>query len=113
MIVRKFLSRWHSILMVGALVVSAFVTTGGGITTALASSPPNFGSSVYIFNPGMAQSQIQATVDAIATQQVPNQFGTQRYALLFEPGTYGSVADPLVFQVAPHTSVGGLRANPP
>ena len=58
MIVRKFLSRWHSILMVGALVVSAFVTTGGGITTALASSQPNFGSSVYIFNPGMAQSQI-------------------------------------------------------
>lgn len=34
-------------------------------------------------------------MDSIATQQVSNQFGTQRYALLFEPGTYGSASDPL------------------
>ena len=33
---------------------------------------------------------IQATVDAVAAQQLTNQFGTQRYALLFEPGTYGT-----------------------
>src|ERR1700749_2390263 len=51
---------------------------------------PSFGPNVYVFTPSMPQSQIQATVDAIATQQIPNQFGTQRYALLFEPGTYGS-----------------------
>ena len=70
------------------------------------------GPNVYVFNPSMAQSTIQATLDAIATQQVPNQFGTQRYALLFEPGTYGSTADPLVFQVGYYTSVAGLGKDP-
>ena len=34
----------------------------------------------------MATSQIQAAVDAVATQQIPDQFGTARYALLFKPG---------------------------
>jgi hypothetical protein len=73
---------------------------------------PNFGPNVYIFTPSMPQAQIQATVDAIATQQVPNQFGTQRYALLFEPGTYGSAADPLTFQVGYYTEVAGLGGSP-
>src|SRR5579864_1713419 len=56
---------------------------------AAAPVSPSFGSNVYIFTPDMAVSDIQATVDAIAAQQVSNQFGTQRYALLFQPGTYG------------------------
>jgi hypothetical protein len=73
---------------------------------------PDFGPNVYIFTPSMPQSQIQATVDSIANQQVSNQFGTQRYALLFEPGTYGSAADPLFFQVGYYTSVAGLGASP-
>src|SRR4029077_10804274 len=41
-----------------------------------------------------------------------NQFGTQRYALLFEPGTYGSAADPLTFQVGYYTEVAGLGRSP-
>ncbi|MDQ2876747.1 MAG: glycoside hydrolase family 55 protein [Actinomycetota bacterium] len=73
---------------------------------------PNLGPNVYIFTPSMPQGQIQATVDAIAAQQVSNQFGTQRYALLFEPGTYGSAADPLIFQVGYYTEVAGLGAEP-
>jgi hypothetical protein len=73
---------------------------------------PDFGPNVYVFTPSMPLSQIQATVDSIASQQVSNQFGTQRYALLFEPGTYGSAADPLFFQVGYYTSVAGLGASP-
>ncbi len=72
----------------------------------------NFGQGVYIFNPSMPQSQIQATVDALANQQVSNQFGTERYALLFEPGTYGSSANPLNFQVGYYTAVAGLGRSP-
>jgi len=75
-------------------------------------SAPNFGPNVYIFTPSTPLSQIQATVDTIATQQIPNQFGTQRYALLFEPGTYGSSATPLNFQVGYYTSVAGLGVSP-
>jgi hypothetical protein len=73
---------------------------------------PDFGPNVYVFTPSMPQSQIQATVNAIASQQISNQFGTQRYALLFEPGTYGSAADPLTFQVGYYTEVAGLGQAP-
>ena len=65
-----------------------------------------------IFDPSMPTSQIQATVDAIAAQQVPNQFGPQRYALLFKPGTYGIAADPLNFQVGYYTAGRGPRRSP-
>jgi hypothetical protein len=73
---------------------------------------PALGPNVYIFTPSMSQSQIQSTVNAIAAQQVSNQFGTQRYALLFEPGTYGTAANPLIFQVGYYTEVAGLGAQP-
>src|SRR5215469_1205497 len=83
------------------------------VSVASASSmKPDFGTNVYIFNPSMPQSEIQATVDAVANQQISNQFGTQRYALLFEPGTYGSSATPLNFQVGYYTSVAGLGQSP-
>ena len=65
-----------------------------------------------IFDPSMPLSQIQATVDAVAAQQLDNQFGTQRYALLFKPGTYGTADHPLNFQVGYYTQVAGLGLNP-
>src|SRR5438309_5811935 len=85
--------RCLSVLVAGALGVFAGVTPASGIATAAPAAAPStgqpaFGPNVYVFSPGMPQSQIQATVDAVASQQVSNQFGSQRYALLFEPGTY-------------------------
>ena len=77
-----------------------------------AAGQPDFGPNVYVFDPSMPQAQIQQTVDAIAAQQVPDQFGTHRYALLFKPGTYGSAANPLNFQVGYYTDVAGLGASP-
>jgi hypothetical protein len=73
---------------------------------------PDLGSNVIIFNPSMSQATIQSQLNAISTQQVPNQFGTQRYSIFFEPGTYGSAADPLDFQVGFYTQVAGLGAQP-
>ncbi len=77
-------------------------------------SSATFGPNVCVFNPGMSQAQVQADLDAIATQQVPvdSQFDSQRYAIFFAPGTYGSKADPLVFQVGYYTEVAGLGAMP-
>jgi hypothetical protein len=99
-----------------ALVVAgACLLTGAAPTLASPAAPaarPDFGPNVYVFSPSMPQSQIQATVDSIASQQVSNQFGSQRYALLFEPGTYGSAADPLIFGVGYYTAVAGLGASP-
>src|SRR5580698_6761668 len=122
---------WHGPIAVAAAFILAAATSVLGATApALAAAPaahaaarvlaapatlpgqPNFGPNVYVFTPSMPQSQIQATVNSIASQQIPNQFGTQRYALLFEPGTYGSAADPLTFQVGYYTEVAGLGGSP-
>jgi hypothetical protein len=118
------------IAVLATLIMVAAASVLGAAAPALAAPPPahdaarvlaapatppgqpNFGPNVYVFSPSMPQSQIQATVDSIASQQVGNQFGTQRYALLFEPGTYGSAADPLIFQVGYYTAVAGLGALP-
>jgi hypothetical protein len=102
---------------IGVLVAFACTAATSGATPTLAassvlSSQSNFGSNVYIFNPSMPLSKIQETVNAIAQQQVSNQFGTQRYALLFEPGTYGSKTVPLNFQVGYYTTVAGLGLSP-
>jgi hypothetical protein len=83
-----------------------------GTLSLVRATPPDFGPNVKIFDPSMTTSQIQATVDAIANQQVANQFGTERYALLFMPGTYGSTTSPLDFQVGYYTEVAGLGASP-
>jgi hypothetical protein len=76
------------------------------------SAAPDLGTSVVLLDPTMPQSTIQAKLDAISTQQVPNQFGSQRYAILFAPGTYGSAEHPLDFQVGYYTEVAGLGAQP-
>ena len=89
-----------------------------GVATAVSADPlavprqPDFGPNAMIFDPSMPTSQIQAAVDAVATQQVPNQFGPQRYALLFKPGTYGTSTNPLNFQVGYYTTVAGLGISP-
>ncbi len=100
-----------TIRLLAALVVVLMVSSTS-FAAASAASQPDFGPNVIIFDPSMAQSVIQAKVDAIAAEQVNNEMGTQRYALLFMPGTYGSPAAPLVFQVGYYTEVAGLGASP-
>jgi hypothetical protein len=85
---------------------------GAMSTAAIAQATPNFGPNVLVFDPSMSTAQIQSQVNAIATQQVSNQFGTQRYALLFKPGVYGNTAAPLIIQVGFYTDVAGLGAQP-
>jgi len=79
---------------------------------AATAGQPDFGPNVYVFDPSMPLSQIQQTVDAVAAQQIANQFGSQRYALLFKPGSYGTAAHPLNFAVGYYTDVAGLGASP-
>jgi hypothetical protein len=102
------------IVLAAAIATAAIV----GVGVAAAAKPadkrgqPDFGPNVVVFDPSMPTSQIQATVDAIANQQVSNQFGPQRYALLFKPGTYGTADNPLNFQVGYYTTVAGLGLSP-
>src|SRR5277367_5089594 len=73
-----------------------------------------FGPNVCVFSDTMSQASIQTDLNNIAIQQVPvaSQFDSQRYAVFFQPGTYGSSANPLVFQVGYYTQVAGLGDIP-
>jgi hypothetical protein len=110
---RTLLTR--SIVVAGILVALVASTTGLALADSEhggGSGPPNFGPNVHVFTPSTPQSVIQATVDAIAAQQLSNQFGPQRYALLFAPGTYGTPTHPLNFQIGYYTTVAGLGLSP-
>jgi hypothetical protein len=98
------------LIVVVAALAGALAVSGAAAGTQ--STAPDFGPNVTIFTPAMTTGEIQSTVDAISAQQIPNQFGTERYALLFMPGTYGSASAPLNFQVGYYTDVEGLGSSP-
>ena len=107
------------LLVAVAMIVTAASATLAGVVGAAAAPQappaavqPDFGPNVRIFDPSMPTSEIQATVNAIRDEQVDAEMGTQRYALLFKPGTYGSPTEPLIIQVGYYTEVAGLGASP-
>ena len=112
--------RWRPVLAAAALVAGAGLAV---VPSQAASAAPSicpdanvaaFGPNVCVFSATMSQTAIQHDLDSISTQQVPvdSQFNSQRYAVLFRPGTYGSASSPLVFQVGYYTQVAGLGAMP-
>jgi hypothetical protein len=119
---------WHSLPVAATLLVGAWLVAGpalpasAGVGLAAQPSPSMcpganvaaFGPNVCVFSDTMSQATIQSDLNSIATQQVPvaSQFDSQRYAVFFLPGTYGSPSDPLVFQVGYYTEVAGLGAMP-
>ena len=109
------LRRWLSIGAAALLTAAAIATPGAASAApahALAGAQPDFGANVKIFDPSMPIDQIQAQVDAIYAEQVDNEMGTQRYALLFKPGTYGTPDHPVNFRVGYYTEVAGLGLSP-
>jgi hypothetical protein len=74
---------------------------------AAKSAKPVFGPNVVIFDPSMPSQAIQKQIDAVYAIQQHNEFGPQRNALLFLPGSY-SVDVPVGF----YTEVMGLSASP-
>src|SRR5216684_1209385 len=128
-ITRGITASWlrRPVMVVAALVAGAGFAAApiqvGGAAVASAAADSSicpganvaaFGPNVCVFNDTMSQSAIQADLNAIATQQVPlaSQFDSARYSVFFEPGTYGSAASPLVFQVGYYTQVAGLGSLP-
>src|SRR5262245_27755005 len=106
-----------SAVVFGAVAVAATTGGAGADPSPSASLCPDavtatFGPNVCVFAPSMAQADIQSDVDAVYAQQVDNEMGTARYALLFEPGTYGSQSHPLDIPVGYYTEVDGLGQDP-
>jgi hypothetical protein len=91
------------------------VGTGGpttGPTTPPTSNPPvpgggSLGPNVLVFDPSMSTGSVQSQLDSVFARQESNQFGTERYALLFKPGSYSVNAN-----IGFYTSIAGLGRNP-
>ena len=100
---------------VAALAFAFALAVSGGAAAsnqAVAPGVPDFGPNVKIFDPSMSTSDIQTAVNEIYTQQKSSEFGTNRYALFFEAGSYGSPANPLKIPVGYYTDVAGLGSSP-
>nr|WP_285618034.1 discoidin domain-containing protein [Kineosporia sp. NBRC 101677] len=87
----------------------------GGTTptdpTLPTSDTPDFGPNVKVFDPSTPTATIQSAFDSAFNAQLVSptaQFGPQRHAFLFKPGTYGRVWANLGF----YTAVAGLGQNP-
>ena len=104
-------ARATTILSLALALVALGSSAGAGRSSAATSTSP-FGPNVIVFDPSMPPGQIQATVDAIYAQQVDAEMGTDRYALLFKPGVYGSAEQPLQLKVGYYTEIAGLGASP-
>jgi len=81
--------------------------TGGPVIPPTDPRNPNLGPNTFVFDPSTPQSTIQSRLNTIAAQMKTNQFGTQRYAVLFKPGSYNADVD-LRF----YTQVAGLGLLP-
>ena len=68
---------------------------------------PDFGPNVLVFDSSMTATTMQRRLDAVFSTQERNQFGPDRYALLFKPGKYD-----LDVQVGFYTQVMGLGKSP-
>ena len=100
----------------GAVVAAAVPLIGGlSAKSAFASTAPSassapqsgLGANVIVFDPSMGDAAIQAQCDAVFNIQQSNQFGTERYALAFKPGTYN-----VDVNVGFYTHVLGLGESP-
>ena len=72
---------------------------------AAAPSTPDFGPNVLVFDADT--DDLQKQVDDVFKKQESNQFGPDRYALLFKPGSYKAKVN-----VGFYTSVLGLGSSP-
>ena len=95
----------------GTYTVTYYATTADGTPGTLTrtvnvSTTVDFGPNVLIFDPTM--TNIQSQVNAVFSQMQYDQFGTERYAILFKPGQYNNLDVPLGF----YTQVLGLGQMP-
>lgn len=88
--------RWSTMLLT-AMLCAGYAGIG------FAQNSTIFGPNVYVFSPG-SDTTTQATLISLSNEA---QFSTNRYAVLFQPGTY-TVQAPVGF----YESINGLGENP-
>jgi hypothetical protein len=87
-----------------ARLATILLLSMGAFSTAAVAATPDFGPNVYIFSPSTPAAQVQSTLLSLSNEA---QFSTNRYAVLFMPGTY-SVQAPVGY----YESIAGLGETP-
>ncbi|MFQ6170440.1 glycosyl hydrolase family 28-related protein [Oryzobacter sp. R7] len=115
-------------LTLTGVAVAAGTATASASSAAVASAPTAavpaaalaalpgtdtvLGPRVLVLDPSMGTEQIETAVNGIAAAQTDDEMGTERWSILFKPGTYGTSEDPLQIKVGYYTEVAGLGADP-
>jgi hypothetical protein len=92
------------LLTVAALAAVPLVAVGDSAPKA---NSTLFGPNVYVFDPKTPAADVQKTANDVFKKMEANEFGSERYALLFKPGKYDAT-----FNVGFYTHVAGLGRNP-
>jgi hypothetical protein len=93
-----------------ASLAATGVISGAELAAADARSDsvePDFGPNVFIYDATTPAATIQARFDELFTQQVANEMGTNRFAVLLKPGKYTFNA-----KLGYYTTVAGLGRSP-
>jgi uncharacterized repeat protein (TIGR02543 family) len=101
---------WYTAVNGGGTAFTASTTVTASLTVYAkwtASGTVSFGPNVYIFDPSMSASTIQSQLNTLYAAQQTNQFGSNRYAVLFKPGTYN-----VNVNVGFYMQILGLGQNP-
>ncbi len=107
-LVKKMASISLSFMMGLSLIQAYAPMTAEAATPIGIGNDSIFGPNVYVFEPSDSAADIQATIDSIYSIQETNQFGSERFAVLFKPGTYDNVRMKMGF----YTQAAGLGLNP-
>ncbi|OJH42334.1 hypothetical protein BON30_03780 [Cystobacter ferrugineus] len=102
--------RFASTISVSAAVAGLCSVIPGVSLAATPISQANttiFGPRVYVFDPTMAAADITGVANSVFTRLESAEFSTERYALLFKPGSYN-----VNFNVGYYTHVAGLGQSP-
>src|SRR5580698_5369376 len=93
---------------------AALLCIAFAFSISLQAQMPDFGPNVYVFDPSTPTEQIMSTLSTAYFQGLgpnddptQNQFSTNRYAILFKPGTYNLQAP-----VGYYVSIAGLGQTP-
>ncbi len=88
-------------------VLYAAIPAAVAADPAAAANGTILGPNVYVFDAGMPAAEIGRVASEIFKKMEANQFGPERFALLFKPGKYD-----LAFKVGFYTHVAGLGRSP-
>jgi len=104
---RHEVARAITILTLLVVLPTTQPTVASPANATVTRTDPDFGPNVTVFDPTMSSVNIQAKLDGVFKSQESNEFGEERFALLFKPGTYDVDAN-----VGFYTQISGLGLSP-